>query len=68
MGLPLILVRQNLKKRAGHLYHLVNESPWPLLASISGLGLTRGLVEIFTKNNYILISLSSLLLAIIMWQ
>jgi len=33
-----------------HPYHLVDESPWPLLSSIYALGLTRGLVEWFHSN------------------
>jgi len=28
-----------------HPFHLVDESPWPLLASFSGLGLTSGLLK-----------------------
>jgi len=34
-----------------HPFHLVDESPWPLLASFSGLGLTSGLLKWFHENS-----------------
>ena len=34
-----------------HPYHLVDESPWPIIASIFGLGLTRGIAKWFYTDN-----------------
>ena len=52
-----------------HPYHLVDESPWPLLASIGGLILTSGLVKWFHTSSTTLLftSLTLLLLVIIQW-
>ena len=34
-----------------HPYHLVDESPWPIMAAIFGLGITRGIAKWFHTNN-----------------
>ena len=52
-----------------HPYHLVDESPWPLIASLFGFGIATGLVKIFYFNNpdLVLLSLTGLLLLIFQW-
>ena len=40
-----------------HIYHLVDESPWPLLSSIFRLGLTVGLANWFHYSSILLIRL-----------
>lgn len=52
-----------------HPYHLVDESPWPLIAAFSALGITSGLVIWFHQNNsnLLLISLFSLTLICYQW-
>ena len=52
-----------------HPYHLVDESPWPILASVAGLGLTTGLLEIFLNANsaYFIFSLIFLLIISSQW-
>ena len=52
-----------------HPYHLVDESPWPLLAAAGGLMLTSGLVKWFHTNNSSLmfIGLALILLVILQW-
>ena len=51
-----------------HPYHLVDESPWPLIAAIFALGLTSGIVKWFYTNNIDLFFLSLFLLIIIRIQ
>lgn len=51
-----------------HPYHLVDESPWPLLASLSALGLTSGLIMWFHQSSPILLVLRILTLFIICGQ
>ena len=52
-----------------HPYHLVDESPWPVIARVSGAGLTFGLVKWFHSQSVhlILIRLIILMLVIIQW-
>ena len=52
-----------------HPYHIVDESPWPLLGSIGGLFLTRGIVRWFHLSDIklIIIGLLIILLVIIQW-
>lgn len=52
-----------------HPYHLVDESPWPLIASITGIGLTFGLIKWFhvQSSSLMLLSLITLLLVIYQW-
>ena len=52
-----------------HPYHLVDESPWPLVASLFGFGLTTGLVKIFYFNavDLVILSLLGLLGLIYQW-
>ena len=52
-----------------HPYHLVDESPWPILAALSGLGLTSGLLIGFHDLDYTLFLARRLLiiLTVIQW-
>jgi cytochrome c oxidase subunit 3 len=52
-----------------HPYHLVDESPWPLISSLGAFFLTSGLVKWFHQNSFSLISVGLLiiLLVIIQW-
>lgn len=43
-----------------HPFHLVDNSPWPLLSSIFAFGLTVGGVYFFTKFSPFLLALASL--------
>lgn len=51
-----------------HPYHMVNESPWPLLGSLGGLFLTRGIVVIFHTKEIILFFIGLILLIIVIYQ
>lgn len=51
-----------------HPFHLVDESPWPLIASISAFGLTSGLLKWFHFNNSNLFILRLILLILICRQ
>nr|YP_010757239.1 cytochrome c oxidase subunit III [Ergasilus tumidus]WEU66991.1 cytochrome c oxidase subunit 3 [Ergasilus tumidus] len=51
-----------------HPYHLVDESPWPLMASVSGLGLTFGLVKWFHSQSFSLMMVSLTILLMVMYQ
>jgi len=51
-----------------HPFHLVDESPWPLLASVRGIGITSGLLKWFHFNSYGLLILRILILFIISFQ
>jgi len=52
-----------------HFYHLVDESPWPILASVRALFLTLGLLKIFHsyRASLVLITLVALLLIMGQW-
>lgn len=52
-----------------HPYHLVDESPWPIIAAAGGLILTSGLVKWFHTNNgsLMFIGLALILLVILQW-
>jgi cytochrome c oxidase subunit 3 len=52
-----------------HPFHLVDESPWPLLASFGGMGLTSGLLKWFhySEINLFLVSLGFLFLVSFQW-
>nr|YP_010534069.1 cytochrome c oxidase subunit III [Amblyomma latum]UXX50164.1 cytochrome c oxidase subunit 3 [Amblyomma latum] len=45
-----------------HPFHLVEKSPWPLTSSISAFSLTLGFVNYFNFNNWMLISISFIIL------
>lgn len=51
-----------------HPFHLVDESPWPLLASFRGLGLTSGLLKWFHRSNLSLLLLRLLFLILVSFQ
>lgn len=51
-----------------HPYHLVNESPWPLLSAIFALGLTSGMAKWFYTNNTRLFLISLLILILVSYQ
>ena len=52
-----------------HPYHLVDESPWPLMASIYSFGLTVGIVKLFYlfSRDLIFWSLTGILLVMYQW-
>lgn len=51
-----------------HPYHLVDLSPWPLIASISALGTTTGLVVWFHSKSITLMTLSLVLILSVIYQ
>jgi cytochrome c oxidase subunit 3 len=51
-----------------HPFHLVDESPWPLLASFRGMGLTTGLLKWFHYSNIYLFTRSLVFLILISFQ
>nr|WKB11705.1 cytochrome c oxidase subunit 3 [Lamproglena orientalis]WKB11718.1 cytochrome c oxidase subunit 3 [Lamproglena orientalis] len=51
-----------------HPYHLVNDSPWPLLSSIAALGITSGMVKMFHIQSFNLFFMSLTLLLIVSAQ
>lgn len=51
-----------------HPYHLVEESPWPLLASVFGFGLTTGIAKWFHTNITSLFFLSLFMLTLVRFQ
>ena len=51
-----------------HSFHLVDESPWPLVASVFGLGLTSGLLKFFYFNDLSLLFISALGIGFLMSQ
>lgn len=51
-----------------HPHHLVQESPWPFMASLAGGFLTSGLVLWFHIQNRILFILAIVLMVVIMYQ
>ena len=51
-----------------HPYHLVDESPWPLIARVSGIGLTFGLVKWFHTQNSVLIFVRLFILLLVIYQ
>lgn len=59
----------NMSNLIRHPYHLVDESPWPLIASVGAFFLTCGLVKWFHFNSFSLIflGLSIILITMIQW-
>ena len=51
-----------------HPFHLVDESPWPLMASLGGMGVTSGLLKWFHYSEIDLFFFSLILLFIISFQ
>jgi len=51
-----------------HPFHLVDNSPWPILRAVFALGLTTGRVYFFYKFSLLLMSLSGFGLILITWQ
>lgn len=51
-----------------HPFHLVDESPWPLLASLRGASVTCGLLSWFQFSDYKLLLLALVLLLIVSYQ
>ena len=51
-----------------HPYHLVDESPWPILASMGGFILTTGFVEWFFLRNFLLAGVGLVILFIRAYQ
>nr|QHQ98475.1 cytochrome oxidase subunit 3 [Quadristernoseta cf. longigynium XFX-2019] len=52
-----------------HPFHLVEKSPWPILASFSSLNLTTGLINMMHNNSYniLMIALTTVTLISIQW-
>jgi cytochrome c oxidase subunit 3 len=52
-----------------HPYHLVDESPWPLIAALGGLGITSGLLKWFHFNRAfnLLFRITFLLIVTFQW-
>jgi hypothetical protein len=50
------------------MYHLVDESPWPLLCSLTRVNLVIGLVILFYKNVYLNLFLVLFLLVLVCGQ
>jgi len=57
-----MLVKKN------HSFHIVDQSPWPILAAIGAIIITTGLVKWFNAYNFYLILLGILCLIIISYQ
>ena len=51
-----------------HPYHLVDESPWPLISAIFAFGLTSGIAKWFYTNNINLFILSLVILILVRYQ
>ena len=51
-----------------HRYHLVDESPWPLLRIVGGLSLALGLIEFFYLYKLVLCYKRLILLGLVMYQ
>merc|ERR1711874_653596 len=51
-----------------HPYHLVDESPWPLVSSFGGLFITTGILSWFHTNDIRLFSVAFLILGLTMFQ
>lgn len=51
-----------------HPYHLVDESPWPLIAALGGLGITSGLLKWFHLNRVFTLVFRILFLIIVTFQ
>ncbi len=60
---------KNMSNVVRHPYHLVDESPWPLISSLGAFFLTSGLIKWFHCNSIslIVLGLSSILLVIAQW-
>nr|ADB92016.1 cytochrome c oxidase subunit III [Nymphon unguiculatum-charcoti complex sp. SEM-1997] len=52
-----------------HPYHMVDQSPWPIMSAITALGLTSGLINLFNSKSMVLliISMFTLILIITQW-
>ena len=51
-----------------HPYHLVDESPWPIIRAIGALYITSGLVNIFINKSFLLLVMGVLILLIRRYQ
>nr|CDN96548.1 cytochrome c oxidase subunit 3 [Pandarus rhincodonicus] len=51
-----------------HPFHLVDDSPWPLLSALSALFLTLGLLGLFSESSSLLVFNALLLLMMVMLQ
>nr|YP_009485661.1 cytochrome c oxidase subunit III [Cyclopelta parva]AVZ00797.1 cytochrome c oxidase subunit III [Cyclopelta parva] len=57
-----------MKTYNNHPYHLVDYSPWPLMASIGAMALTSGMVVWFHKNEMYLLWIGVTILLLTMFQ
>lgn len=51
-----------------HPYHLVDESPWPLVRAFGGLFVTTGILSWFHLNNINLFFIALLILGLTIFQ
>nr|YP_863654.1 cytochrome c oxidase subunit III [Nymphon gracile]ABF93286.1 cytochrome c oxidase subunit III [Nymphon gracile] len=51
-----------------HPFHMVDQSPWPLLAASCALGLAAGLINWFHHKNMMLLNMSLMTMSLIMFQ
>nr|QJS52215.1 cytochrome c oxidase subunit III [Gondwanalimnadia sp. MT-2020] len=57
-----------MQHHSNHPFHLVDQSPWPLLGAFAGLILTSGLVKWFHLFSYDLLLLGLTVLLLVMYQ
>nr|YP_010564707.1 cytochrome c oxidase subunit 3 [Nymphon australe]UZA61084.1 cytochrome c oxidase subunit 3 [Nymphon australe] len=51
-----------------HPYHMVDQSPWPMMTAITSLGLTSGLINMFNSKSKFLMLISMMSLIFISFQ
>ncbi len=57
-----------MSRFVNHPYHLVDESPWPLLSAVAGIGITTGLLKWFNEKSLNILLLSLFILFLIRYQ
>lgn len=55
-------------KKIIHPYHIVDQSPWPMITAIRALGLARGFIHIFRTKQKILFIIRFLVICLISYQ
>nr|WDE73846.1 cytochrome c oxidase subunit III [Lophosia sp.] len=53
---------------SNHPFHLVDYSPWPLMASIGALTMMSGMVMLFSKYNYMLLLVGNIITILTVYQ
>jgi len=51
-----------------HFYHLVDDSPWPLLIAFTGISLTSRILNLFYFKERLILILRGLLIRLICYQ